>query len=293
MIHGSCCPSFVSNKVFNFVQDFFTESHWSKLTDSVGQALDRISPEELGRWILKPSGECTYSQHVFPLSLLALKAFSQTAMLNRQAVTSPAGIAQYLEKQNYGVQDCHLNWDTPLADLTEHSGQLQKLGQVFKKHVKPKKQHEIFRLSKACAMIARATDCQCVVDAGAGIGHLSRHLTYCHGLRVVCLESQEQFGQRADKLDDEIREACLRQGITCHSKPNHITVMLSPTTSNLAEVLSSGTDQPKEEFSKFGLVGLHTCGDLGPTLIRNFAQNSEIKFIAVVGCCYMKIDLTR
>ena len=66
-------------------------------------------------------------------------------MLNRQAVTSPAGIAQYLEKQKYGVQDCHLNWDTPLADLTEHSGQLQKLGQVFKKHVKPKKQHEIFR----------------------------------------------------------------------------------------------------------------------------------------------------
>ena len=43
----------------------------------------------------------------------------------------------------------------------------------------------------------------------------------------------------------------------------------------------------------FGLVGLHTCGDLGPTLIRNFVHVPEIKFLLGIGCCYMKMDLDK
>jgi len=39
----------------------------------------------------------------------------------------------------------------------------------------------------------------------------------------------------------------------------------------------------------FGLVGLHPCGDLAPTLLQLFSACEEAKFISIVGCCYMKM----
>ena len=40
---------------------------------------------------------------------------------------------------------------------------------------------------------------------------------------------------------------------------------------------------------KFILVGLHTCGDLGPTMFRVFSQCDQMVGLASVGCCYMKL----
>jgi hypothetical protein len=37
---------------------------------------------------------------------------------------------------------------------------------------------------------------------------------------------------------------------------------------------------------KFGLVGLHCCGDLTPTLLRIFCATPQVKCLLVVGCCY-------
>jgi len=41
--------------------------------------------------------------------------------------------------------------------------------------------------------------------------------------------------------------------------------------------------------NQIGLIGLHTCGDLGPTIVRLFAQSTHIQSIQSVGCCYMHI----
>jgi len=43
------------------------------------------------------------------------------------------------------------------------------------------------------------------------------------------------------------------------------------------------------EGDKFLVVGLHTCGDLAPTILRLFAQSPEVVAVASVGCCYMKL----
>ena len=43
------------------------------------------------------------------------------------------------------------------------------------------------------------------------------------------------------------------------------------------------------EGDKFVVVGLHTCGDLAPTILRLFAQSPEVVAVASVGCCYMKL----
>jgi hypothetical protein len=39
----------------------------------------------------------------------------------------------------------------------------------------------------------------------------------------------------------------------------------------------------------FGIVGLHSCGNLSPVIVHNFV-NSPAKFVVSVGCCYMKLD---
>lgn len=44
-----------------------------------------------------------------------------------------------------------------------------------------------------------------------------------------------------------------------------------------------------EESFDFGIVGLHSCGDLTPILMHLFVQCPGAKFINIVGCCYMKL----
>ena len=45
----------------------------------------------------------------------------------------------------------------------------------------------------------------------------------------------------------------------------------------------------KEELRKVMIVGLHTCGDLAPTLLRIFCSCSTIVGCVLVGCCYMRL----
>jgi hypothetical protein len=45
------------------------------------------------------------------------------------------------------------------------------------------------------------------------------------------------------------------------------------------------------EKSGFGLIGLHPCGDLATTLLRLYSTDERVKFICIVGCCYMKLSL--
>lgn len=39
----------------------------------------------------------------------------------------------------------------------------------------------------------------------------------------------------------------------------------------------------------YGLVGLHPCGDLGPLLLKHFVNCKNVRFLCLVGCCYMKL----
>lgn len=56
-----------------------------------------------------------------------------------------------------------------------------------------------------------------------------------------------------------------------------------PTVQHTAEANGSPVDE------RFILVGLHTCGDLGPTMLRVFSHCDRIVGLISVGCCYMKI----
>ena len=41
---------------------------------------------------------------------------------------------------------------------------------------------------------------------------------------------------------------------------------------------------------RFILVGLHTCGDLAPTILRVYVQSRQVVGLISVGCCYMKLS---
>lgn len=48
-------------------------------------------------------------------------------------------------------------------------------------------------------------------------------------------------------------------------------------------------DSLKTDKEWLVLTGLHACGDLSTTILRVFARSGDIKGIASVGCCYMKM----
>ena len=65
----------------------------------------------------------------------------------------------------------------------------------------------------------------------------------------------------------------------------HSPPPLSSATQSAAE--AGGVDPATNE--KFILVGLHTCGDLGPTMFRVLSQCDQMVGLVSVGCCYMKL----
>lgn len=45
--------------------------------------------------------------------------------------------------------------------------------------------------------------------------------------------------------------------------------------------------------SNFGLVSLHSCGDLTPNILQIFIENKlNIKFLLTFGCCYHRMQPT-
>lgn len=61
------------------------------------------------------------------------------------------------------------------------------------------------------------------------------------------------------------------------------------TDNDFDKCLSSDTGNKRLQDKKFFMTGLHACGDLSATMLRVFANSSDISAIASVACCYMKL----
>lgn len=57
----------------------------------------------------------------------------------------------------------------------------------------------------------------------------------------------------------------------------------------LLEVAGRESKGTFRSWQPFGVVGLHTCGDLASTSLRVFAQVPSARLVCVVGCCYHHI----
>ncbi|XP_037082018.1 protein RRNAD1-like [Pollicipes pollicipes] len=174
------------------------------------------------------------------------------------------------------------------GELTAAGGQLRALHHVFRRHVKPKKQHEMRRLARLVELTAP----ELVVDLGSGQGHLSRYLAYGSRLPVVCLESNAVFVRGARTLDEQLEKTMMkREGCVLSARPLHSACHISEDMDHreFAEMLCRLTGAPAASL-RFTALGLHTCGDLAPLMLRQFVRSPHCGAVVSVGCCYMKLS---
>ncbi|XP_048144994.1 methyltransferase-like protein 25B isoform X1 [Corvus hawaiiensis] len=271
-----------------FIIDFFTEDLWAQLPPAWQPALASASPAQLAGLLRGHGGPGA----AWPLSLLAFAAAARALAFPRGC---PGG------SPRPPCQSSHLH---PL----------------LRRHVKPKKQHEIQRLGKLLQRLSQATSCERVVDIGAGQGHLSRFLAFGLGLSVTAVESDGRLSGLAERFDQELLQELGKMRGLGHQRPprrcrnppvhpltprapRHVAGRLDPAAPWREFLLppdppgpGSAAQNPlggpggSEDGGRVLLTGLHACGDLGPALLCHFARSPAVAAVALAGCCYMKLS---
>ncbi|XP_023569412.1 protein RRNAD1 isoform X2 [Octodon degus] len=253
--------------------EFFTDNLWGTLPCSWQKALDGLEPPELATQLLgmPGEGEVVRYRSVWPLTLLALKSTAYALTFTRTP-----------------------SFQTP-SEFLENPSQSSRLTAPFRKHVRPKKQHEIRRLGELVKKLSNLTGCTQVVDVGSGQGHLSRFMSLGLGLMVKSIEGDQRLVERAQRLDQELLQALekkrnpqvVKRGP--HHCPQHVVQWVDPTA--LCEELLLPLEKPQQGGdTRLLLTGLHACGDLSVALLRHFCCCPEVAALASVGCCYMKLS---
>ena len=75
----------------------------------------------------------------------------------------------------------------------------------------------------------------------------------------------------------------------CYTVNEESGVELMPLI--LKKLEDSGIKSDSNTMSDFGMISLHSCGDLTPNILKIFCQNRNyFKFLASFGCCYHKME---
>lgn len=128
-----------------------------------------MDPQHLGNILSnRPSNQ------LLPLSFLALIKTVQTLTLPRQS---------HYKKENDKKESTNL-------DTCKYHPRLKNL---FLKHVKLKKRHEISLMADVVVDTAQQSGCNSVIDFGSGLGHLVRVLAYRDGMYAAGIECQTQL----------------------------------------------------------------------------------------------------
>ncbi|XP_018396365.1 PREDICTED: protein RRNAD1-like [Cyphomyrmex costatus] len=274
----------------SYVVDFFQEELWRKLPRCWRATLQTVSPDEFGKWL---AGDISCSR-VWPLSLLTLRQVAKNLQLNRDH-RNDKSIWRCDGRKKTDNSSKKLTLECKSEELHNNS---QNKYNLFLKHVKIKKRHEIRQITQECTDCARESNAKCLVDVGAGVGHLARSLAFKSGLHVICIEQDALLSQQARKWDKELLVSLSKRlpDLTVNL-PQHISIKLEDTNSDLSGTIRdirrifADNFNLSEKKSEFGIVGLHPCGDLAATLLRLYASQRETRFICIVGCCYMKLTL--
>lgn len=251
------------NLLNSYVSDFYLEEHWTRnLPPSWRLYLKNLPLNQLEQLL---NYHQPYTQvPLAPLSLLCVLRILTTHSVPRNT-TVP---------------------NTPIPTP-------KKCSKYLWKNVKLKKRHEIEVMAKMCHKIASKTGCFNIVDVGSGLGHLSRFLAYQYGFRVCTFEANDILTKTASELDRKFEETLLKKNIS-HSNthpPVHVNMRIHNNLQSEEFVTLVQQAFNETDNFKFGIVGLHPCGDLGATLLRLFNQSTTAIFINMVSCCYMKLTL--
>ena len=115
-----------------------------------------------------------------PLELLCLRAAVSRLSLTRRPVKGIQDVFEQAKIVGKGSSikgnQMYDQWRSYQEELSQAGGQHKNLHNLFRRHVKPKKQHEIARMASLCSAVCLASGVNNVVDVGSGVGHLSRQV---------------------------------------------------------------------------------------------------------------------
>ncbi|KAM4600615.1 methyltransferase-like protein 25B isoform 2-T2 [Polymixia lowei] len=172
----------------SYIIEFFTEDLWDTLPIRWQQVLCDLSAPQIADLLLDPTQRVRRYTSVWPLSLLAFRATAHALAFPRVA------------RQDQGREPGRVKPE----EFLENQSQSSLLGHIFRKHVKPKKQHEIRKLGTLVKQLCDQTDCRSVVDVGSGQGHLTRFLSFGLGLSVTAIEADHKLVAMASKFDGHL-----------------------------------------------------------------------------------------
>jgi len=246
----------------SYVAEFFVHQHWKKLPLSWQHCLANTTLREIAENMLQNVVNKTYTS-VWPLSLLSFVSSCHALSLNREQVKSYS------------------------------NNETKELSNVFRKHIKPKKRHELSILPEVIHDVCERTGTRHIVDVGSGLGHLARFLAYKYGYDVTAVEMATQSQPVAEKFDQqmerELQWILKERGGMKMGKVNHIAqkIEVGVTSEEFSAMVGGG------EGCKYLLIGLHTCGDLASTMLKVFKSTPAISAVVSVSCCYFKMTLNE
>lgn len=135
-----------------------------------------------------------------------------------------------------------------------------------------------------------------IIDIGSGVGYLSCAIAISLQIPVLGLELKESNCKAAEIRKQKIcsfleKETGTNQTHLFKSVPYEINPNISSEQFR-EEILAFIKDNfSTPEKISILLIGLHTCGDLAPTIIRFFTDIEEIIGIYNLGCCYNRLSV--
>ncbi|CAH1400741.1 unnamed protein product [Nezara viridula] len=179
------------------------------------------------------------------------------------------------------------------------------------KFMSEKKFHEVKKMSELVADLVRTTDATHVIDIGDGKGYLSSYLSLVYKLQVLGLDSSTNLTQgaaeRANKLQKrwnsalnkfDIEDEPFNNETPSKTKSIEDTNKRNECYKQVTKFITYDTDLKNLLYEKFpgsieyqyGLIGLHTCGNLSPICLRQFLYNNNAPFLVNIGCCYHLLE---
>ncbi|XP_037836337.1 protein RRNAD1 isoform X2 [Kryptolebias marmoratus] len=203
----------------SFIIEFFSEDLWHRLPRTWQTVLQDLSYPQIADLLLDASHKDRRYPSVWPLSLLAFRATAHALAFPRERRVSDS---------------------VKPEEFVENQSQSSLLRHIFRKHVKPKKQHEIRKLGMLVKQLSDQTGCRSVVDVGSGQGHLTRFLSFGLGLSVTAIEADHTLVCMASRYDSELlwvlqkekqKQNCLSQLSETLPIPRHVAGWVNPKAS--------------------------------------------------------------
>lgn len=160
---------------------------------------------------------------------------------------------------------------------------LKLINRFLNKHLTPKKIHEIDKLCETIQLIAER-NCK-LFDVGSGQGHLSRKLAFKYEFgNITSVDCNSNLLLKANQIDNQLLNdfKCLPS----NRRPKQLNYTMNKE--NCSQLIRSELG----EKESFGLIGLHSCGNLSHDLLE-VHKNCESKYLFLCSCCYHKTKADR